>query len=139
MTAMKPRLFSYVVARDYGFAPNPFFGYCTLANCKPKIRKAAKVGDWVIGTSSPDFHNTKNHLVYFMKITKTLTFNEFFNDSKFQKKKPNLKNVKPKHAYGDNIYHYKDGEWHQLPSHHRKDKKNKGNLNSDIVKQPSNL
>ncbi len=22
-----PTLFSYVVARDYGFAPNPFYGY----------------------------------------------------------------------------------------------------------------
>lgn len=27
------RCFSYIVARDYGFAPNPFHGFCTLANC----------------------------------------------------------------------------------------------------------
>jgi hypothetical protein len=40
------------VARDYGFAPNPFFGVCTLATCKPKIRKAAAIGDWVVGTGS---------------------------------------------------------------------------------------
>ena len=46
------RLHSYVVARDYGFAPNPFFGVCTLATCKPKIRSAAKLGDWVMGTGS---------------------------------------------------------------------------------------
>ena len=38
------------MTRDYGFAPNPFFGFCTLANCKPKIRKSANVGDWIIGT-----------------------------------------------------------------------------------------
>ena len=31
-------LFSYVVARDTGFAPNPSGGYCTLANCKFKKR-----------------------------------------------------------------------------------------------------
>ena len=33
-------LFSYVVATDSGFAPNPFFGLCTLACCKPAIRRA---------------------------------------------------------------------------------------------------
>src|SRR5712692_10528871 len=46
------KLYSYVVARDYGFAPNPFFGFCTLATCKPEIRKAAAIDDWVIGTGS---------------------------------------------------------------------------------------
>lgn len=32
-------LYSYVVAHDFGFAPNPFDGLCTLATCKPDIRK----------------------------------------------------------------------------------------------------
>jgi len=42
-------VFIYVVDRDFGFAPNPFHGYCTLATCKAKIRNQARVGDWVIG------------------------------------------------------------------------------------------
>src|SRR5882762_6472831 len=46
------RLYSYVVARDFGFAPNPFYGFCTLATCKPRIRAHACVGDWVLGTGS---------------------------------------------------------------------------------------
>ena len=46
------KLYSYIVAHDGGFAPNPFWGYCTLANCKPKIRQTAKVGDWIVGLSS---------------------------------------------------------------------------------------
>lgn len=33
-------LYSYVVSTDSGFAPNPFFGVCTLACCKPAIRRA---------------------------------------------------------------------------------------------------
>ena len=33
------KLYSYIVARDFGFAPNPFYGFCTLATCKPKIAK----------------------------------------------------------------------------------------------------
>ena len=37
-------LYSYVITRDYGFAPNPFGGICTLATCKPGIRNHAKVG-----------------------------------------------------------------------------------------------
>jgi len=32
-------LFSYVVVADTGFAPNPFFGLCTLACCKPRLRQ----------------------------------------------------------------------------------------------------
>ena len=43
------RVYMYVVDRDFGFAPNPFHGVCTLATCKPAIRKGARVGDWVIG------------------------------------------------------------------------------------------
>lgn len=43
------RYFSYILTRDYGFAPNPFNGTCTLATCKPKIRATANVanGLWV--------------------------------------------------------------------------------------------
>ena len=41
------KFYSYVIPRDYGFAPNPYFGYCTLADCKPGIRKMAQTGDWV--------------------------------------------------------------------------------------------
>jgi hypothetical protein len=43
-------LYSYVVAHDFGFAPNPFDGLCTLATCKPDIRKKAAVGDYIVGT-----------------------------------------------------------------------------------------
>lgn len=41
----KMKLFSYIVTHDAGFAPNPFWGYCTLACCKPAIRRTANVGD----------------------------------------------------------------------------------------------
>jgi len=41
-------LYSYVVRYDSGFAPNPFGGYCTLATCKPEIRKTAQLGDWLV-------------------------------------------------------------------------------------------
>jgi hypothetical protein len=107
---------SYVVARDYGFAPNPFFGVCTLATCKPNIRRAAQLGDWVIGTGTAS-RQRKDYLVFAMKVDEAVTFNEYWDDPSFQQKKPNLSGSK-KQAFGDNIYFKQSGKWHQLDSHH---------------------
>ena len=111
------KLYSYVVARDYGFAPNPFYDSCTLATCKPEIRKHAKVGDWIIGTGSSQ-RNKSGYLVYVMLVSETLTFSEYWENTRFRQKRPNLRGSK-KQAFGDNIY-FKDrrGEWHQEDSHH---------------------
>lgn len=112
------RLHSYVVARDYGFAPNPFFGFCTLATCKPRLRSVAQVGDWIVGTGSKK-HKRERFVVYGMRVTGTLTFNQYWADGRFQSKKPNLRGSK-KQAFGDNIY-CKDevtNLWNQVNSHH---------------------
>lgn len=111
------KLYSYVVARDYGFAPNPFFGTCTLATCKPRIRKTAEIGDWVIGTGSKT-RKKHGHLVFVMRVSEKLSFNEYWEDPRFQRKRPNLQRSK-KQAFGDNIYHKdENGEWRQADSHH---------------------
>lgn len=112
------KLHSYVVARDYGFAPNPFYGVCTLATCKPKIRSTATIGDWVTGTGSRERKREKN-VVYAMRVTGALTFEEYWADRRFQQKKPNLRGSK-KQAFGDNIYSRDSdtGVWHQINSHH---------------------
>lgn len=110
------KLFSYVVARDYGFAPNPFGLYCTLATCKPDIRRAAMPGDWVIGTGSAE-NMRGGHLVYAMQVSEALSFDRYWNDPRFQYKKPNLHGSK-KQAFGDNIYHTISGDWEQVDSHH---------------------
>jgi hypothetical protein len=110
-------LFSYVVARDYGFAPNPFGGYCTLATCKPDIRASAQVGDWIVGTGSAT-QGRAGYLVYAMKVEETCTFDEYWNDPRFESKKPNLHASKML-AFGDNIYHHDvNGNWIQVDSHH---------------------
>jgi Nucleotide modification associated domain 2 len=112
------KIYSYVVARDYGFAPNPFHGVCTLATCKPRIRKAAKIGDWVVGTGSAG-RKRAGFLVFAMKVEETLTFDQFWADERFFQKRPNLRSSK-KQAFGDNIYHRRgEGyDWRQLNSHH---------------------
>jgi hypothetical protein len=111
------RLYSYVIDRDYGFAPNPFYGVCSLGTCKPVIRRKASIGDWVVGTGGARTKRT-GRLIYAMKVSETMTFDEYFVDPRFQLKKPNLSGSL-KQCFGDNIYSRDaDGEWQQLDSHH---------------------
>lgn len=112
------RLYSYVVARDFGFAPNPFEGFCTLATCKPQIRKMATVDDLVIGTGSAE-RKRAGYLVYIMRVTEVSTFDSYWHDIRFVGKKPNMRGSK-KQAFGDNIYHRADASevWIQENSHH---------------------
>ncbi|GER07167.1 hypothetical protein GCM10007972_18120 [Iodidimonas muriae] len=112
------KLHSYVVARDFGFAPNPFYGFCTLATCKPIIRRMAQIGDWVVGTGSKT-RRRHGHMVFAMRVTETMTFDEFWGDPRFFLKRPNLAGSK-KQAFGDNIYHRDPvlGAWCQENSHH---------------------
>lgn len=110
------KVYVYVLSRDFGFAPNPFFGFETLATCKPTIRKKAELGDIVIGVGSRTTRY-KNKVLFAMKITMKMSFNEYYNSSLFQCKKPIVLGTKKK-QYGDNIYHSKDGNWIQADSHH---------------------
>jgi len=111
------RLFSYVVARDYGFAPNPFHGWCTLATCKPKIRAHAAVGDWILGTGSKSAYDLAGHIIFAMRVDETCDFTSYWNDPRFARKRPVL-NGSLKQMYGDNIYRKVRGKWRQADSHH---------------------
>lgn len=110
------RLFSYIVKHDSGFSPNPFWGYCTLACCKPAIRKTAKPGDWIIGLSSKSMGHK---IVYFMKVQEVLSFEEYFKDARFKKKKPDYRKGDIISIRGDNIYKpLTYGRFKQLESKH---------------------
>lgn len=115
---MENHLFIYVVARDFGFAPNPYHGNCTLATCVPRIRKAAQVGDWVMGVGGARLKATGKS-IYLMKVSEALTFNEYWADKRFSRKKP-VRNGSLTMMVGDNMYHKAppDGSWIQLDSHH---------------------
>jgi len=113
-------LYSYVIVRDFGFAPNPFFGYCTLATCKPDIRRSAQIGDWVIGTGSAAKDSKfKNRLVYAMCVKEKLSYDNYWNDARFFNKRP-VMNGSRMQWYGDNIYHIDSstGKFIQVNSHH---------------------
>lgn len=127
---MTMRYFSYILARDYGFAPNPFGGFCTLATCKPRIRKSVVVGDWVLGTGSATVHGS-DRLVFAMCVTEKSTFQEYWTDPRFVWKRP-VMNGSLLRMYGDNIYYRKKHHWHQIDSHHSKED---GTPNVNTVKR----
>lgn len=110
--------FFYVVARDFGFAPNPFHGTCTLATCKPTIRRVASVGDWIFGIGGRRL-KAAGRLIFAMEVAETMTFNEYWEDPRFRAKRP-VRNGSRKMLLGDNIYHSdpESGPWIQEDSHH---------------------
>lgn len=107
---------AYIVEHDIGFAPNPFFGVCTLATCKPEIRGHASMGEWIVGVGSTA-DGIRGRMVFAMKVEEALTFDEYWEDERFQMKKPSFSGSL-KQAQGDNVYHRKDGAWVQERSRH---------------------
>ena len=109
--------YSYKIVRDYGFAPNPFHGICTLATCKPHVRLKANIGDWIIGSGAKTT-NLDGRIIYAMLVSEKVSFEEYSQNAKYARKKP-LISGGLKRIHGDNIY-YKDETdvWHQLPSQH---------------------
>ncbi len=119
------KLFSYKVEHDFGLAPNPFGGVCSLAVCRGSVRgnKNLNLGDWVIGTGSRALETirktpTLHHLLFAMKVDETLTFDQYWKDQRFEFKKPII-NGSLVQMYGDNFYHHdSDGHWIQEDSAH---------------------
>lgn len=129
-------LYSYVVEHDVGFAPNPFHGVCTLACCKPDIRRKAQPGDIVLGTGSAK-HHVAGRLVYWMRVDEVLTFDQYWQDVRFRRKKPRM--FATAHLrYGDNIYCQRDGAsgFQQVDSFHSMEdgSTSLGNLKRDTGK-----
>lgn len=130
------KLYSYVITRDYGFAPNPFYQYCTLATCKPVIRRTADVNDIIVGIGSGAKNSKfKDKIIFAMKVEEKLTYDQYWDDSRFLCKRPNMGGSK-KQMYGDNIYHTdsKTKTMIQENSHHSLEggKTNEANFNRDV-------
>lgn len=112
-------LYSYVITRDYGFAPNPFWNICSLATCKPQIRERAEKGDWVAGFGGANT-GISQRMVFLMRVDEICTFDEYWRDPRFEVKKP-IFDGNYQQCYGDNIYHHVTNEWMQENSHHSYD------------------
>jgi hypothetical protein len=123
----------YVVDRDFGFAPNPFHGFCTLATCKARIRKRAQIGDWIVGVGGQRL-NATGKMIYAMRVTSIVSFNEYWFGNEYIDKKP-IRNGSRRAMIGDNIYYFdkKTHGWRQADSHHSNPNGtvNEHNLRSD--------
>lgn len=97
--------YAYIVPIDDGAAPNPYGGMCTLAICKPNLRKIAQVDDWVFGFS----HNKERLcLIYAMKITEVLSMEAYdaFTKESLNIKIPNMKSNDIRYHMGDSVYDF---------------------------------
>lgn len=111
-------LYVYVITRDFGFAPNPFYGVCTLATCKPGIRKSAMVGDWILGVAGRHLGSNYRKCILLMKVSEKIDFQSYWEDPRFLLKRP-CRNGSDLKMLGDNIYHKNaNSEWVQEDSHH---------------------
>lgn len=124
-----PRLFSYRMTFDTGFAPNPFHGFLTLACCMAGIRSTKKVGDWVAGFTSKELNRKFKkdceglaaaderleddlRLIYLMRISDIISFTDYWKQ--YECKKCKKSSDDPKYRAGDNIYKPKSNINHSV-------------------------
>lgn len=74
------RLFTYKVAHDGGSAPNPFHGLCSLAICKPAIRRVAKKGDVIVGLGCGK--DDEARIVYCMVVDASVSWADYIEGCK---------------------------------------------------------
>jgi len=126
-----PRLFTYCIPIDDGAAPNPYWGVCTLAICKPVIRRIAKVGDWVVGTGSKSAPsgNLSGKIVYVMEVSAVMTMAEYdiWTKNHLPEKIPDIRHHDLPRRVGDSIYDFSTNPPIQRPGVH-----GEGNRKTDI-------
>lgn len=95
------KIYRYVVKYDTGVAPNVDGGICTLALCKPRIRRCAKVNSWVVGLwPAPN----RKRVTYVMQVGEIVPLAKYWDDRRFAHKKPK-DHKRPKGSRTpDNIY-----------------------------------
>ena len=126
-----PTLFTYCIPYDDGAAPNPYWGVCTLVICKPKIRRTAEVGDWIIGTGSvnPKLGNFGGKVVYAMRVTQKMSMSEYdaFTKKSLREKIPDWHHEDHCRRLGDSIYDFStDPPKQRVGVHHH------GNISTDM-------
>ena len=131
MSTKNQDLFTYTIAVDDGAAPNPFRGMCSLAICKPFIRRTAQVGDWIAGLGSKHASSgdLSGHLVYAMRVEEILTLEEYDRQAsaRWPHRIPNLNSADLSERLGDCIYDYSRSFPIQRPSVHRQE-----NMDTDL-------
>ena len=72
-----PCIYKYVITFDNGKAPCVDDGFLSLCICKPKIRKTAQLGDWIIATGSRSRISRVPKIVFAAKVTEIKTMEQY--------------------------------------------------------------
>jgi hypothetical protein len=103
-------LYSYCLRYDDGAAPNPYWHVCTLAICKPAIRRVAKKGDWIVGLGSKNspMGDISHKVVYAMEVTRAMTMREYdaWCRRSLHRKIPDWRSPDFRRKMGDCIYDF---------------------------------
>jgi hypothetical protein len=122
MTSSEPRLFTYTIPIDDGAAPNPFRGMCSLAICKPGIRRTAKKGEWVagLGSKTAPSGDLSQRLVYAMLVDEVLSLEDYDKraPTDWPHRIPNAGSADLSERLGDCIYDFSNGTPVQRPGVH---------------------
>jgi hypothetical protein len=104
---------------------------CSLAICKPGIRRVAEPGDWVAGTGSKGSPSggLSGYLVYAMRVEEVLSLKEYDRQARerWPHRIPNLSSLDLSERLGDCIYDYSRGSPAQRPGVHNAD-----NMRTDL-------
>jgi hypothetical protein len=126
-----PRLFTYTIPTDAGSAPNPFNGMCSLAICKPDIRRVAERGDWVAGLGSKNAPSgdLSGRLVYAMKVDEVVSLQDYdrLAPKRWPHRIPNINSMALQDRLGDCIYGFSSGSPEQRQGVH-----NDGHVSTDL-------
>lgn len=97
--------FRYKLDHDFGFAPNPFHGFLSLATCKSQLRmnRNLNIGDWIVGLGSKSMNN-EHRIIYAMMLEEIVNFDQYWDNPLYECKKAVI-NGSLVQMYGDNVYH----------------------------------
>lgn len=78
------KLYTYIMTSDTGFAPCLDYDECSLACCKPVIRRC--VGNdfsdndsiWIMGLMRLNKNNAIPNIIYFMKVATVVSFENYY-------------------------------------------------------------
>jgi Nucleotide modification associated domain 2 len=105
------RVWTYVITYDEGGAPNFDPPATTLTVCKPRIRRAAEIGDLALAFNGARLNPAEPHSVRWAGVvSEVIAMKDYWNDTRFQGKKQGRARDLP-----DNIYRpTKNGELEQV-------------------------
>ncbi len=71
-------IFVYKLTVDSGGAPCVHGGLLSLAICKPRIRVAAQVGDWILGFGARSVEELRGRLIYVARVNAVIEGREYY-------------------------------------------------------------